>query len=97
MRYIGGPLKDDLRQMVEDGCEAFHPDYVNFSIVTQLQTGAEGSAKSGSLLLTQLMIDKNNSTKNKTTPKYNINQTPKTKSSSLYLIRCSGGCNNSIF
>ena len=97
MTFIPGILKADLAKLVEDGYETAYTEQENFSIVTQLQTGKSGEQKAGALSLTKLMLDKNEARINKTAPNYSINHIPKNKSSCLYLIKCQGGCNSSVF
>lgn len=95
LSYIPGLLKAELKGLSEDGYMLTSDTHDNFSVVTQLQTGATGG-KWGGLSLSKMMIDANEARKHKKTPTYRINMIPKGQSSALYLIR-SRNCNAGYF
>ena len=84
VKYISSIPRDEIKAMVVEGETMISGTYDNFLLTTQIPEGG----KWGGLSLTKLMVDANESRKHKTKPLYKINETPKTKSSALYLIRC---------
>ena len=88
--YINGFPRAELEAMALDGETMINGNYENFRLSTKLQSGSTGG-KWGGLSLSKLMIDANEYRKKPAAAQkpaqYALSETPKTKSSALYLIR----------
>ena len=84
--YINGFPRAELEAMTQDGETMINGNYETFLLSTKLQSGSTGG-KWGGLSLSKLMIDANEYRKKLKPAQYALSETPKTKSSALYLIR----------
>ena len=92
VKYISSIPKDEIKAMALEGATMISGTHENLMVSYDKPDGG----KWGGLSLTKLMVDAHQSKKNKTEPMYNINKTPVSKSSALYLIRCRNS-NRSLF
>lgn len=91
VKYITSIPRSEIKEMVVENETMISGTYPNLKVTYNRPDGG----KWGGLSLTKLMIDKHMSKKHKN-PIYKINETPVTKSSALYLIRCRNA-NKSLF